>query len=91
MLLLELATARHLHCTLDTLATDWWTDARELVTFVEVDACTNRPFETAATAIDPTDWPAANPFFGSVTIVGQPTQLVDRWCGRRQGGRSARR
>ena len=79
-LILELAT-NELSCTTSTHVIDVGGKQRP-VTFVEVDCCTNRSFDDCRWAIDPRAWPAANPFFRSVTVLGAIQQSGLDWCGR---------
>jgi hypothetical protein len=51
------------------------------VIFVEVDVCTSIVFDKLQGAIDPTHWPACNPFFISVTPVTQQQTQADGWAG----------
>lgn len=43
------------------------------VTLVEVDVCTNQPFDKCKLGIDPLRWPQCNPYFQSVTLIGAKT------------------
>jgi hypothetical protein len=51
------------------------------VLLVELDACSNLPFDTCAKAIDPRRWPDCSPMFISVLPVTPPTQTPTGWAG----------
>jgi hypothetical protein len=79
-LLIELVTGGSLRCNMSKHQELVDGTMREVIK-VEVDTCTNRSFADCRSAIDPTHWPAANPFFRSVTIIGTPTKSGADWAG----------
>jgi hypothetical protein len=50
------------------------------VTLVEVEVCTDLPFDRIRERIDPLNWPTYNPYFVSVTATNS-TQAPDGWSG----------
>ena len=79
-LLIELITGGSLRCNMSKHQELVDGTMREVIK-VEVDTCTNRSFIDCRGAIDPTHWPAANPFFRSVTVIGTPTKNGTDWAG----------
>jgi hypothetical protein len=51
------------------------------VLLVELDACSNLPFDTCAKAIDPRRWPECSPMFISVAPVTTPVTTPTGWAG----------
>lgn len=76
---LELATS-NLSCNV-SIHTIPVNGTPQQVTFVEVDTCTNRSFEACKGSIDPTKWPAANPFFRKVTVLSVAATSGNDWAG----------
>ncbi|MBA2625387.1 MAG: hypothetical protein H0U89_07265, partial [Acidimicrobiia bacterium] len=79
-MLVELAWNLPPRCR-STLATIDVGGMRKEVTLVEIDVCSDLPFDHLRDRVDPRNWPRCNPYFISVTPIVGPTPAADGWSG----------